>query len=377
MTGATAPVTCDEELNKHEESVEMKQSLKTIMKLAVVLFSLFLWPIQTQAEDTEGLAFSMSIKKPENMANESLTYFDLNVEKNQQQALTVIVTNTSAKAVSVDVTPTNAWTNQNGVLDYSPHKELDPSLTYPFTSLISEAQVVEVPANASKEVEFSLKTPVDSFQGIILGAFVAKQKLTETKEKSTSGVKITNEFQLVKAVVLRGEVPRDKPELALNEVQAALVNYRTAVTANLQNNQPVMFGKLKVTAKIRKKGSSEILKIITTEGMEMAPNSNFDFPIMWGNQPLEPGDYHLDLEATTVADEWQFSKEFTITKAVSDKLNKEAIELKETNSWLYWIGGGLLFLLIVLGTVWIIKEKNRGTKKRKTKKRLKASRHQV
>lgn len=337
----------------------MKQPLKTTINcVTLIIFTLFiLGPIPVLAEDTEGLAFSIAIKKPENMTNETLTYFDLNVEKNQQQELTLIVTNTSAKAVSVEVTPTNAWTNQNGVLDYSPHDELDSSLRYPFTSLISEAQIVEVPAKESKEVVFTLKTPVESFEGIILGGFVAKQDLTETKEASASGVKITNEFQLVKAIVLRGGTPREKPELVLNDIEATLINYRTAVTANLQNIEPVMFGKLTVEGTVRKKGSSDILKTVKTEAMEMAPNSNFDFPIMWGNQPLEPGDYHLDLVANTLDDKWEFSKEFTITKKVSDKLNKEAIELEETSQWMYWLGGGVILLLLIVGTIWIIKER--------------------
>ncbi|MGO3731867.1 MAG: DUF3324 domain-containing protein [Vagococcus sp.] len=163
---------------------------------------------------------------------------------------------------------------------------------------------------------------------------------------------ITNRVQVVKGIMVRTTQDTVKPELVLNDVVPALVNYRTAVTANLQNTQPTMIGEMKVVAEVTKKGSKDIIKKEVKEGLEMAPNSNFDFPIMWNNQPLEPGTYTLHLVATSRGEEWKFTKDFTIKKEESKALNEEAVELVEPEGmpmWVYIIIGllGMIVLLLI------------------------------
>ncbi len=347
---------------------------KLISMLALVLFLFGWWIPTTVSADESDLAYTIAVKPVESQVDKSATYYDLMVTPNQKETLTVVVSNTGDTPKKIRVTPTNAITNQNGVIDYSPQKkdyQYDASLTVPFTGMVGKEQIVEVNPGESKDVPFELTVPEAPFNGLILGAFVAEIADDDEKQaEQDSGVKIVNKFQLVKAVMLRETEEVVSPELVLNEVKPALVSYRTAVTANLQNTEPTMFGKMTVDAKITKKGQTEVLKQETKENLEMAPNSNFDFPIMWGNQRLEAGNYTLALTATAGEKNWDFTQDFTITAEESDKINSEAVDLDDPEPFNWWyVVIGAVLVIIVLLLLFLLLKKNQQSKKDATKKR--------
>lgn len=96
--------------------------------------------------------------------------------------------------------------------------------------------------------------PKESFDGIILGGFYVQEINKEDKKKENNKVQIKNEFSYVIGVKLTGTDEVVKPKLKLNEVQAGLMNYRTVVTANLQNTEAVIINNLDVNARITKEG---------------------------------------------------------------------------------------------------------------------------
>lgn len=331
-----------------------------LLGLFILLMGLFsFYTYQVHADDA--LSFTISVKPVENQIDKKATYYDLLVEPNMKQNLTVIVSNSGDKVKKIKVTPTNAITNQNGLIDYSPQEEsykYDPTLKHPFTSLVGQAQTIDVQPNEQKDVVFNLQMPAEEFNGTILGGFVAELVDEKTDSKASEGVNIVNKFQLVKAVRLKENDTSVSPELKLNDVKPVLVSYRTAVTANLQNIEPVMFGKLSIDAKITKKGQTEVLKSRKAENLEMAPNSNFDFPISWENDPLDPGTYTLNLVAKSGEKEWKFTKDFTIEGEESQKLNKEAVELKEKETpWLLYLLIAIVVLLVVIILLLLLKKR--------------------
>lgn len=356
-----------------------KVKLKTIIPIAVLFLLFFIGASTKNAwAAEEDLTYTISVKPVDNQIDKNATYYDLLVAPGQKQTLTVVVSNTGKETKKLKVTPTNAITNQNGVIDYSRQVKdykYDSNLKHPFTSLVGAEQEVEVAAGESKDVSFELAVPEESFEGRILGGFLVdvSEDKNDTEESSSGGVKIVNKFQLVKAVMLRESEEAVSPELVLNDVKPALVSYRTAVTANLQNTEPTMFGNMKVEAKITGKGKTEVLKSETKEGLEMAPNSNFDFPIMWGNERLKAGEYTLSLVATSGEKEWKFNKNFTITADESDKINKEAVDLEEEEKsyWLYIAIIAAILLILILILILVLRHKKK-QKEELRRKRIKA-----
>ncbi|TMN22733.1 WxL protein host-binding domain-containing protein [Lentibacillus cibarius] len=92
--------------------------------------------------------------------------------------------------------------------------------------------------------------------------------------------------------------------------------------------------------------------------VNMAPNSNMDVVIDWENNPLEEGDYRLELQASNEKDEWKWEKVFTIGEEAKD-FNKEAVELETNNNRKAWYIAGIsvliIIILILLVYIWRLK----------------------
>ena len=361
----------------------MKKERKTIINKKIyysilVTIIIFLLPTSVMAKEKResGTDFTLKAILPDNQRDKKVTYFDLLVEPEKEQAIKIQVTNTSKKDLKVKVTPTNARTDQNGQIDYSipiKNDKIDSTLSIPFTSLVKEdMQIVDVKPGKVKEITFSLTPPREPFEGLILGGFVGEIADDGEKNDDVKGITLVNHYQLIKAIMLRSSEKPVEPKLKLNAVKAELVDYRPAVTANIQNT---MFGNLTINAQITKKDSSKIVKSIKVNQLEMAPNSNFDFPIMWNDEPLEAGDYLLNLTASREEKEWPFTQEFTVSDIESKQINKEAIDLTKASKpfpWGYFIIIIVVILSLIGSVIWYIGFQNK-PKKKLSKSRKKQS----
>ncbi|MFS7423491.1 DUF916 and DUF3324 domain-containing protein [Carnobacterium maltaromaticum] len=341
---------------------------KIISILALCLLGIHYMPMTGEAAET--MAYSVKANIPENQINKTLTYFDLKMEPNQRQELTLTVSNSSDEKATILISPNVAMTNQNGVIDYSKMDEkLDSTLKNPVTSLISKAQEVTLEPKESKEVSFTVQMPEQEFNGLILGGFYISKKEDDSASKDKEkDVQIKNKYSYVIGLQIRENTNEVKPVMTLHDIKPVLLNYRTAVTANLKNTEATIMKDLAVDAKVMKKGTTKVLHETKKEGMTMAPNSNFDFPISWDNQSLDPGTYMLQLVAQSGEEKWEFEKEFTISAKDSTDLNKEAVELEKTEpNWILIISIviGVMFLLILVVVFFI----SRHQKKKAAEKR--------
>ncbi len=307
---------------------------------------------------TDVVGYSVKANIPDNQIDKDLTYFDLRMQPGDTQIISLTVQNNSKETLTLMIEPNTAITNQNGVIVYSSnnHKN-DSSLKYAFSDIVSSPQKVTLAGEQTKEVQFTIEMPEESFDGIILGGFYI-YSADANEGSSGENEMIKNKYAYVVGTKLSNTDTEVKPNLTLNEVEATLINYRTAITTNLQNTEAMNIKGLEVTAKITEEGKEKVLREMTKTGMSMAPNSNFDFPITWDNEPLEPGEYHLYLSATDGDQIWEFEKAFEITDETASNLNTEAIDLKKGNTLLYV---GIALLIIVCGVfLWILWIKKKG-----------------
>lgn len=306
------------------------------------------------------MEYSVKANIPKNQIDKKLTYFDLRMAPGSKQTISLTVKNSSNKEKKIIIEPNTAITNQNGVIDYSKHKyKKDSSLRYAFSDLISPKQEITLKGNESKKVPFTIQMPKEPFDGVILGGFYIHEINKEDKAKENNQVQIKNEFSYVIGVKLTETDQVVKPELKLNKVQAGLMNYRTVVTANLQNTEAVIINNLDVYARITKEGKNEKLHSTKKSKLSMAPNSNFDFPINWDNQKLEPGKYHLYLTATNGDQTWKFDEIFEIKGADAKMINKTAVEVEKDYTFLF-IGLAVFILALIIIIIILLKKKKRG-----------------
>lgn len=345
--------------------------------LGVFLLGVLFFYSNGKIVSAEEMSFSVEAKIPDNQRDKDKTYFDLTVRPGQVQELEVALRNNTDKAVTVLVNANTAITNKNGVIDYSETApELDSSLKYPFSKLAKTENEVKLAANESKIIRVKVTIPKESFDGIILGGIHFKQKDSEDKKKSESGVQIENKFAYVIGVKLSENDTEIKPELKLFDVKAGQRNYRNVVLANLQNPTARILGKMSIDAKIYTSGSNEVLYQQKQSDLSMAPNSNFDYAVPLNDKAFIAGKYRLTMHVESSGETWDFEKEFEIKADEAEKFNKEAVELEESNNNLiYFIIGGVILLLIIIALiVWIIIQKKKHQaelERQKKKKKLK------
>ncbi|MDM5452026.1 DUF916 and DUF3324 domain-containing protein [Peribacillus simplex] len=308
------------------------------------------------------MEYSIKANIPKNQINKKLTYFDLYMKPGAEQTISLTVKNNSSEKIDLMIEPNTAVTNQNGVIDYSKNNQKkDRSLKYAFSDLISPKQKVTLKGNQTKKVPFTIQMLDEPFDGVILGGFYVYEINQGAKKQEDDNVQINNEFSYVIGVKLTETDKRVKPNLKLNKVQAGLMNYRTVVTANLQNTEAMIVNNLEVNARITKEGNRKMLHSSEKNGVSMAPNSNFDFPISWDNQALEPGKYHIYITAKDGDQTWKFDKMFEIKGDDSKKLNKEAVEL-EKDYTLIFAGIGVLIAVLIILVIILLRRKKSGEK---------------
>ncbi|WP_314067970.1 DUF916 and DUF3324 domain-containing protein [uncultured Vagococcus sp.] len=336
-----------------------------ITGLLFVCFS----PKVTQAS---GLNFDVEVVTPENQIDKQQTYFDLLVKPNQSQELLIKITSLSDKEIVIDANPNIATTNQNGEVSYSEIPGvLDSTLTYPVTSMLSKKQRVRLAPKEMKEIIFQLKIPKKAFDGKVVGGFLFQEVMETSENFSSKGINIDNYFALVKGIQLQESFKKIKQNIEIKKITATALNYKRAITVNLQNTESDFIRELAAEVKVKRKGSSDVLYERKQRGISMAPNSHFDFPIFMDNQELKSGDFLMEITLTGKDFNKSRTKPFTISKELAEEINGKAVDLvggKASQSIVMKLVLSVCILLIPLTIIigkWFVRKNGKKTISRK------------
>lgn len=309
---------------------------------------------------TSDVGYTVRPVLPSNQIDKRISYFNLRATPGQTQNLQIVVDNTSNRSQKFQITVNQAVTNNNGVIDYSQSRpKRDSSLKVGIADVFSKgsAQTVTIPANTQKTVTVRYTMPPQKVRGIILGGIYVAQ-LKPDNAKSNGQIMIKNAFAYAIGVSLQ-EGTTVKPDLKLNQVVASQINARNFVTANLQNFQPGILQNLTVNARVTQAGNNQTLLTQKQGQMGMAPNSNFNFGLPWGNKTLVAGNYTLYLTAKSGNQQWRFVRNFTINGPTIKRLNRHALTPTQPNYLLYLLL--LLLIAILLAIIGYLIYRNRHT----------------
>lgn len=321
---------------------------------------------EVQAEEA-AVPYSVTPILPDNQADKGVSYFDLKVKAGSVQELVLQFSNSSNKEIKIQVDANTAVTNINGVIDYAQvTPELDKSMKYPFSELVTGPKEVTLKANETKKVYYQATIPKDGFDGVILGGFHVKElKATEDKKESTS--KIGNEYAFVYGVKLTEKDKVIAPALELLKVTPGLVNYRTVLNVKLQNSQPVIMKDIDLSYKIYKGDKTDVVKEMKSQSIDMAPNSFIDLPIRWEKE-LKAGTYHLSMRADWEGKSWEWEKTFTITSAEAKEIKAEDVTIKEKHNPLIYVLIVIIILLLLALLFILFKRKKEKEQETEVKK---------
>lgn len=320
-----------------------KNTLLTIIGILMVSL-VWMTPFASASE----FNFGVYTVIPDNQIDKQKSYFNLRMEPNQKQTLTIQLKNNTEDDVVIEPIIHSATTNLNGVVEYGPsNAERDASLPYELGDLIKTDKEITIPAKGSKELHLNVTMPEEEFDGILAGGITLEEKKASSKntEVPNKGLSIENKYAYVVGITLQETVEVVKQDLKLHEVEAGQVNARNVINATLQNPTATYLNRFEVDAEVTQKGKTEVLYEAKKQDMQMAPNSNFKYPISLNGEKFKTGTYTLHVKAKSSKESWEFEKDFTIEGEVAQQFNATDVSIEGPNYLAYMVG--LLILLVV------------------------------
>lgn len=275
------------------------------------------------------------------------------------------IVNQASKTRTFLYNANTAYTASGGSIAYDKTKVTDSSLKIQTRSLVSPNKgTITIPGKSSATVTANITIPKKSFDGYLLGGFnVSPYKEKAKGTVSSNGTLIKNKFSYSIPIQIRQTGKESvEPKYSVRTVRPGVVTsnkgQKPGVLANVHNSTNSFSGSLDSYAVVTKKGDKSF-KIKTSNGSQnIAPTSNYDYSISWGNKSLQSGEYHLKLTYKTAGGikSWVINKDFTITNSDAAKYNKLS-GIKPNYLWLY-ILLAILALAIILGLGIYLGKKN-------------------
>lgn len=332
------------------------QSLKKHRIYLIVLFfclALFVDPIKSLAkQDSSNLigGLSYEIVYPENQKNKNLGYFDLTMQKGQEQQVSLKLYNSLAKDLTVEIHLNTAKTNSIGKVEYGPNDlPKDASLTTDFTTIVKGPTKVVIPSGGSKQVDLMLTLPKEMKDGLIAGGIQLKPVVDHKASDQGKKDIVVNEFAFLVGMLLRvGDTNSIKPELKLNKIYIAFKDKKSHLFINLSNRHPVYVEGMKIAVQVRKANKQKVLVEYQKKDMRMAPNSMIDFPIDLTDKGLSAGTYSAEIKVSSKnGGNWSWIEDFTINTLEANSLNMQLKENKPDAKQTFLV----IFLILCVGAL--------------------------
>ncbi|WP_321388260.1 DUF916 and DUF3324 domain-containing protein [uncultured Enterococcus sp.] len=322
-----------------------------------------------ESVDNESLnSFDATIHVPDSQADKNLSYFDVKLDPNQEEMLTVTLENKTEKTLTLKASFNRAITNAIGVIEYSGiNKDTSKSAPYDIEDLVTlNDKEITLEPHATKDVTLTIKMPDNSFSGLLAGGVYFE---ANSDEKVEGNVK--NIFSREIALLIRSDGEEVKPEVTINSAKAGQENYRNIIEVGIENKAAAYIKDITIDYKVLLDGK-EVLKG-TNEQLNMAPNTLFPFQIPFSGDKFENGEYQVDIKVSSDQGEWEGKPKFTISEKEASDFNEKDVSIKEdSGAEIPWGTIALIAVLIVLGSVVILMiNRNKKLKKELAKKRKK------
>ncbi|MBO0473343.1 hypothetical protein IGL98_003305 [Enterococcus sp. DIV0840] len=350
----------------------LKRAIAWKWQLLFFLSVLIVGPFSTAYG--EKIPISVKAILPDNQVTKDAGYYDLKVNPGEKQELSFQLYNQGDKDATVNININPAYTGDGGSFVYTEDEtNKDSSLKFPLSSIATSEQTVSIPAKGTTVTKVTLDIPSEPFEGLILGAIrvTSADAGEKKKEETKKGFNISNNFAYSVAIRLRESDDLPKSDLALKKVFASQVAGRNTVKVNLQNPTATIIDTVSYDAAVSKKGENAPLHETKVKGYRVAPNTNYNVPISWENQPFTAGTYVAKVKAKSedTGQEWTFDQEFVISAKEAKELNEQAVDLEKDYMTYVLIGAGIFAILVIFLIILLIVLSKRKKKRKEQARR--------
>lgn len=317
---------------------------KKIISLIICFVSLIFFVKPTIAL-AEGSDYSVIPLLPKSQLEETRSYYDFSLTKQDKVDLAFQIENLSEKEQTFSIDIYDAATNKNGIIDYSNTKlKENVKDDHRLSELVTIPDKVSVPAHSKKNVEFKIIPHKSNYKGYILGAV----QIVPQKETKKSG--ITNLFTRTIAIRMWGSDSKEKINSKIiddkNEFDVT-TEKNTTLTYQLVNKAPKIEKEYEVQTILEKQDGEK--KEINKEEkkIDFAPSSVLKRQISL-KETLKDGKYKLLINTkTSEGENYNFEYNFNIKDG---KLNQQ-------DYWLYVLAFLALILMIII--LFVLKKKKK------------------
>ncbi|WP_225047932.1 DUF916 and DUF3324 domain-containing protein [Lacticaseibacillus kribbianus] len=283
-------------------------------------------------------------------------YFVVQAAPGSTRKLVVAVANLADAPKNLRLQVTDAFTQPNGEVGYTPGGTTDPAAKYQLSKLSSPPVDFTLAAHQGREVTITVALPPAAFDGQILGGIYVED--LADYGGSGSGMAVANHFAMMVAIQMQNSPKLVAPHLNLGQVTVGTQDNAPAVLATLQNDRARLFGKLAITAKVTPAGKTKATVTRSVTNYAMAPTSHLDFGLPL-TTALAPGQYDLDLLAVAGDYRWHFTRRFTVTAKQAATTAKAVVpDAVPVWPWLSIAG-----VVLLLGLLWLVLWRRRRRKK--------------
>jgi hypothetical protein len=261
----------------------------------------------------------------------------------------------SDEEINLSISVHTAFTNVSGVVEYGSDADVpDDTLPFFLADYIQGDGKITLSEGETKQVDLLLTLPEDKpFEGV-LAAGIRVEEIKDSEHLSEESMAIENTLSYVMGLVVSNKREQLSPELDLLAIYADQLNFRNVFSAQIQNQSGTFVNQLEVIASIYNEDQTKRLYSTEASGMQMAPHSNFAFPIPLNGESFAPGTYVLHLQASSGELEWEWTKSFVVDDQTSKTFNRQDITIpSQTNYWLLVS----IFLVILLLLVILIRKR--------------------
>lgn len=362
-----------------------KKQFKNYLMVSISVFLLYTSMVLTnvtalgaeESTETEALSaagFTYTLEFPDNQLDKNIGYYQLLMNPSQEQIISIILSNPSSEAITVNLALNGAKTNKTGVIEYANSEiENDASLAFAFEDVVTGPESVDLVAGETKQVDLNVKMPDTGFEGVIAGG-LQLMKAGQAEDADTSGGStVINQYAYVVSILLQESEAILTPDLQYNSAYAGQLNYRNSVYVDFSNVIAVYLNDLTVEAQVMKKDSNTVLYEAKKTSMRMAPNSFMEFPISMNGDRMEAGTYTVHMLATSGEQRWEWTEDFEISDDEAQKYNERDVGLTQETG-INWtlialiVGGFVAVVVVIFVLITFSRKKKKGIPKKQAKK---------
>ncbi|WP_242311897.1 DUF916 domain-containing protein [Bacillus cereus group sp. BfR-BA-01331] len=358
------------------KSYAYKISISILVGIVFTL-SLSLIPFQLvyAEEKQDSLPFDVNIHVPNNQIGDIKNYFTLQVNKKQNQTVTMDVHNKANTPIKVNVKVANALTSTNGGIMYVPNREVSQSTLmdtdYYMDQYVQAPSAVTLEGNQTKTIEVQLTTP--NQDGVFLGG-VLFELVQDTKsqdlEKDGLNFSVHNRIEYAVAIQLNvGKTENSVNNSSLKLNGTAIESYPTQpqVHALIQNTNANIVRDVSVSYQILSKDN--VLFYGNIPAFNVAPKSKVGLAIPWKAKEYKDGKYMLKVTIKENGVPKTYTEEFQITASNVTEYAEQtgAVKVLATYSnQTYMIVAGVFIVIIsIFVFVWWRKKHSKQKEEKK------------